>query len=137
MNTNTDREQLRERSRQQAQENINRWLGRETHTPLKSNVTVDEIVKRISQAQDLKVENSKNLIPSPHKPQAMADILSSTPARVGVWRAGTRYLTSIMLKLRADHAIAKDAVYAELQPGFAESYGWIPDRKSTRLNSSH
>lgn len=48
------------------------------------------------------------------------------PARLGVLRAGTRYLTKAMLKLRGDHAIAKDAVYAELKSGFAETYGWIP-----------
>lgn len=40
--------------------------------------------------------------------------LSATPARVLVGRAGAGYSTSTWLKLRADHAAARDAVHAEL-----------------------
>lgn len=56
----------------------------------------------------------------------IAALISSSPARLGVWRAGTRYLTKVMLKMRGDHAVAKDAVYAEPSSGFAQSHGWIP-----------
>jgi len=38
----------------------------------------------------------------------------STPARLGVGRAGTRYTTAAMLSLRADHARAVDAVMTEV-----------------------
>ena len=34
-----------------------------------------------------------------------------TPARIGISRAGTRYTTNTMLRFRADHASAVDAVY--------------------------
>ncbi len=40
----------------------------------------------------------------------MAAMLASTPARIGVGRAGTRYRTNTLLRFRADHAAAKDAV---------------------------
>ncbi len=38
----------------------------------------------------------------------------ATPARLGAGRAGTRYTTSAMLELRADHARAVDAVRIEV-----------------------
>jgi ethanolamine ammonia-lyase small subunit len=38
----------------------------------------------------------------------------STPARLGLGRAGTRYTTAAMLSLRADHARAVDAVMTEV-----------------------
>ncbi len=38
----------------------------------------------------------------------------STPARLGLGRAGTRYTTAAMLALRADHARAVDAVMTEV-----------------------
>jgi ethanolamine ammonia-lyase small subunit len=40
--------------------------------------------------------------------------LAATPARLLVGRAGSSYRTETALKLRADHAAARDAVYAEL-----------------------
>src|SRR5262245_33730974 len=40
--------------------------------------------------------------------------LAATPARVLVGRAGAGYATPTWLKLRADHAAARDAVHAEL-----------------------
>ena len=102
-------------NRKLAKENIARWLGSEKTLPSK------KISERISEKFI-----SKNLIPQPKNRQNLEALLQTTPARIGVWRAGTRYLTKVALKLRADHAIAKDAVYAELKAGFAESQGWIP-----------
>lgn len=40
--------------------------------------------------------------------------LASTPARVLVGRAGPAYRTATLLKLREDHAAARDAVHAEV-----------------------
>jgi ethanolamine ammonia-lyase small subunit len=40
----------------------------------------------------------------------------STPARLGLGRAGPRYTTAAMLSLRADHARAVDAVMTEVAP---------------------
>jgi ethanolamine ammonia-lyase small subunit len=55
-------------------------------------------------------------IGEPYDPRVMPAILSSTPARVAVGRAGTRYRTNTMLRFRADHAAAKDAVLSEVDP---------------------
>jgi ethanolamine ammonia-lyase small subunit len=52
----------------------------------------------------------------PYDPPVMARILASTPARVAVGRTGPRYHTNTMLRFRADHAAAKDAVMSEVDP---------------------
>jgi ethanolamine ammonia-lyase small subunit len=52
----------------------------------------------------------------PYDPPVMARILASTPARVAVGRTGPRYHTNTMLRFRADHAAAKDAVMSDVDP---------------------
>ncbi|HSQ54698.1 MAG TPA: ethanolamine ammonia-lyase light chain EutC, partial [Gemmata sp.] len=49
---------------------------------------------------------------SPRDPIEAA--LALTPARVLAGRAGTAYRTATWLKLREDHAAARDAVHAEV-----------------------
>lgn len=41
-----------------------------------------------------------------------------TPARVGISRAGTRYTTDTLLRFRADHASAQDAVFTDVSEEF-------------------
>jgi ethanolamine ammonia-lyase small subunit len=55
-------------------------------------------------------------IGEPFDPRVMPGILSATPARVAVGRTGTRYKTNTMLRFRADHAAAKDAVLSDVDP---------------------
>jgi ethanolamine ammonia-lyase small subunit len=55
-------------------------------------------------------------IGEPYDPRVMPGILAATPARIVVGRAGTRYRTNTMLRFRADHAAAKDAVMSEVDP---------------------
>lgn len=51
---------------------------------------------------------------SPADTDPLAGLLARTPARVLAGRAGPGYRTATWLQLRADHAAARDAVYAEL-----------------------
>jgi ethanolamine ammonia-lyase small subunit len=53
-------------------------------------------------------------VPSPHNVEALRAIKKIPPAWIGVWRAGTRYLTDTLLRFRADHAVAMDAVFTEV-----------------------
>ena len=56
-------------------------------------------------------------IGEPYDPPVMARVLASTPARVARRAAsGPRYHTNTMLRFRADHAAAKDAVLSEVDP---------------------
>ena len=61
-------------------------------------------------------------IPSPQHPEHIVELLSNTPARLGVWRAGARPLTSVWLKFRQDHAKARDAVHSDLSAEFLEEF---------------
>jgi ethanolamine ammonia-lyase small subunit len=50
--------------------------------------------------------------------QALADLQATTPARIGVGRAGVRPCTDAWLQFRRDHALAKDAVKGEFSQEF-------------------
>ena len=56
-----------------------------------------------------------------------------TPARLGSGRAGPRYKTLTMLRFRADHAAAQDAVWTELEADFAKEHDLLPTK--TRCDS--
>src|SRR5688572_14786200 len=71
-------------------------------------------------------------------PQALAAIVAATPARVAVGRTGvgTRYRTNTMLRFRADHAAAKDAVMSEVDPKLLERLGMF-EVKSRATDKRH
>ncbi len=48
-----------------------------------------------------------------------------TPARLGSGRAGPRYKTLTMLRFRADHAAAQDAVFSQVSEDFAKENGLV------------
>ena len=49
-----------------------------------------------------------------------------TPARLGSGKAGARYKTLTMLRFRADHAAAQDAVFTEMDAEFAKQHDLLP-----------
>ena len=51
-----------------------------------------------------------------------------TPARLGCGKAGARYKTLTMLRFRADHAAAQDAVFSQVAEDFAEKNGLVSVR---------
>jgi ethanolamine ammonia-lyase small subunit len=74
-------------------------------------------------------------------PELVRKIRARTPARILVGRAGPAYRTETQLKLREDHAAARDAVWAELDvtaafgPEFLEK--WKVFEVRTRASSKH
>lgn len=50
---------------------------------------------------------------------------SKTPARLGVGRAGARYKTMSMLRVRADHAAAQDAVFTDVSEDFIKKNNFV------------
>lgn len=63
-------------------------------------------------------------VPHSENKEAYLNYKKSTPARVGIWRAGPRYTTATMLRFRADHAIAQDAVFSHVSEDLIEEKGW-------------
>ncbi len=54
------------------------------------------------------------LVPNPANRAAYLDMMRSTPARIGGWRAGPRPRHESLLRFRADHAAAMDAVFNDV-----------------------
>lgn len=64
-------------------------------------------------------------LPAPRSEAALEKLVAATPSRIVTGRTGTRYLTESYLGLRADHAIAIDAVESQVPDGWAEQQGWV------------
>lgn len=60
------------------------------------------------------------LVDHPEDPEALIRMMKRTTARIGVGRAGPRLKTRTLLTLRADHAQARDAVFADVNPAVLE-----------------
>ena len=56
-------------------------------------------------------------------PEALERMMQSTTARIGVGRCGPRLKTQTRLTLRADHAQARDAVFADVDQKVLDSLG--------------
>src|SRR5262245_50968433 len=109
----------------------------------------EALVRDQGTAADREIDTAGALLLTPDRgvnvgeaydPPVMARVLAATPARVAVGRVGPRYHTNTMLRFRADHAAAKDAVMSEVDPellarlGMFEVASRAPD-KATFLRS--
>ena len=65
------------------------------------------------------------MVQDPQDGAAFRKLKEKTPARLGAGRAGPRYKTLTMLRFRADHAAAQDAVFSQVPEDFAEKNGLI------------
>lgn len=65
------------------------------------------------------------LVENPEDPDALRRMITKTTARVGVGKAGPRLKTQTLLKLRADHAAARDAVMMDVSEGLIQSLGLL------------
>ena len=63
------------------------------------------------------------LTEDPENPDKFRRMKEKTPARLGSGRAGARYKTLTMLRFRADHAAAQDAVFSQVPEDFAAKNG--------------
>lgn len=95
-----------------------------------------EMGKKPQQKEESLVETSENLsdiadvnikkqvlVPNPKSSEGLYRIKETTPARIGIWRAGPRYKTETVLRFRADHASAIDAVFTNVSDEFIKNMG--------------
>ncbi|WP_367296957.1 ethanolamine ammonia-lyase subunit EutC [Loigolactobacillus coryniformis] len=88
-----------------------------TAEAIKSDEVLDDITKI-----DLR---KQFLVPHPHDREGYLKMKSFTPARLGMWRSGVRYKTASVLRFRADHAAAQDAVFSDVDPEIPKSMGFV------------
>ncbi len=60
----------------------------------------------------------------PANPESCRRLKAATLARICVGRAGDRYLTETWLRFRADHAVAIDAVWSEVNEAVLDDFGF-------------
>ena len=68
------------------------------------------------------------LVDKPADGEKFRAMKEKTPARLGSGRTGPRYKTLTMLRFRADHAAAQDAVWSELEADFAKEHDLLPTK---------
>ena len=73
------------------------------------------------------------LVEGASDPEKFKRMKEKTPARLGCGKAGARYKTLTMLRFRADHAAAQDAVFSEIDEDFAKKHDLLPTK--TRCDS--
>ena len=66
------------------------------------------------------------LVENPKDADSFRRLKQKTPARLGAGRAGPRYKTLSMLRFRADHAAAQDAVFSQVPEDFAQKHDLLP-----------
>ncbi len=65
------------------------------------------------------------LVDQPERKEEFARLKQRTPARLGSGKAGPRYKTLTMLRFRADHAAAQDAVFSQVPEDFGEKNAMV------------
>lgn len=78
---------------------------------------IDDITK-IDLKKQFLVDNAKDK-------ESYLDMKSKTPARLGIGKAGARYKTITMLRVRADHAAAQDAVFSDVSEEFIKKNNFV------------
>jgi ethanolamine ammonia-lyase small subunit len=88
---------------------------------------------------DITSEESKKeiLIDGPCDKEALMRMKSKTAARIGVGRAGCRLNTRTLLTLRADHAVARDAVMTDVDEGYLERQKLFSVKTMCRDRNQH
>ncbi|WP_018307527.1 ethanolamine ammonia-lyase subunit EutC [Desulfitobacterium hafniense] len=72
------------------------------------------------------------LVSKPANLEAIKAMKATTPARIGIGRAGARMKTASLLKFLADHAVAQDAVFADVSPEFLSRMNLFAVQSSAR-----
>ena len=76
------------------------------------------------------------LVENPAEGEKFRRMKARTPARLGSGRTGPRYKTLTMLRFRADHAAAQDAVFSQISQDFAAKNGMTEVRPRCRSRTN-
>lgn len=96
--------------------------GKNTPEVLEKREKPDDASLEDITAVDLK---KQYLVENPAKKEAFLEMKLKTPARLGIGRAGARYKTATMLRVRADHAAAVDSVFSDVPEEWVKANGMV------------
>lgn len=113
-------------------------LSRMMNTPLRPEPKRTEVIQT-SRETGVQNEGDGNCLPDitvidlktqllvkePKDPAAYLTMKAKTPARLGIGKAGARYRTATMLRVRADHAAAQDAVFSDVSEEFIKKNDFV------------
>ena len=96
-----------------------------------SSEIVSKVVEEVSsgveegELKDIGAINIKDqmLVNNPENVEEYMKLKQRTSARLGIGRAGTRFKTDVLLRFRADHAAAQDAVFNDVPESLLEEVG--------------
>ncbi len=110
---------------------VSEIVGKQSAPVAKSAPVVSE-----GELPDISTVNMREYfsVPNPVNREEYMRLKAKTPARLGVYRAGPRYRTETLLRFRADHAVAMDAVFTDVDEQLIESCGMfaVSSRCSSR-----
>lgn len=90
----------------------------------KEKVDFCSIVADDEELEDITVTKMQEYlkVPNPVDLEFYKAMKNTTPAQIGVWRAGSRPLTETLVKFRASHATAQDAVLNDVSEEFIQQF---------------
>lgn len=105
-----------------------RWHGmtdRSVEPPWSAEKKQEASVSETGSTEDTRSEFERRgvYVQSPKDPDALRRMLGRTTARIGVGKCGPRLHTQTMLKLRADHAAARDSVFQDVDQSVLDRLG--------------
>ncbi len=105
-------------------EELNAYLNRKTESPIKPSVLQDETREVKVVPESLPASESPACKAATSGAEAiLRRMRTSTAARIGIGRAGSRIITNALLDFRADHAAARDSVFRDVSDKFLDRMG--------------
>ncbi len=98
-------------------------MTKNSESPARGTTTIDtsgsiDDITEIDLKKMFLVQDAKN-------EAAYLEMKSKTPARLGIGKCGARYKTLTMLRVRADHAAAQDAVFSDVSEDFVKKNNFV------------
>ena len=93
--------------------------------PLPDTANGNSSGAKTGELKDIGLMNIKDImfVEHPENREEYMKLKQKTSARLGIGRAGTRFKTDILLRFRADHAAAQDAVFNDVPTEFLNELG--------------
>lgn len=114
-------------SEKELKEVIEKVLGEMSNSNNSTEVSKVEVSSNVEEGElkDLGAINIKDqmLVKNPENLEEYMKLKQKTSARLGIGRAGSRFKTDVLLRFRADHAAAQDAVFNDVPESLLKEVG--------------